>query len=207
MCKENHPTILICVLMLPHIELAGILARGHQTSGCCQCMPDLCMWRLHGNQSYWFWAFKLVSTIKSNSSISSVPYHAPVFALFSCCSLKSCSSPAELNSVMALRLWLFYIIIIICFGYECQLNACKVKIQKLCSRHAQSGGQTNRWVEALKRTVLVFSLFFAHFLLCSLCIEIPRPLFSTRLHLFTCLVIVQSHCFYHLPTPLTDHAG
>lgn len=43
--------------------------------------------------------------------------------------------------VMALRLWLSHFIIIICFGYECQLNACKVKIQKLCGRHAQSGAK------------------------------------------------------------------
>lgn len=92
--KKKHPTILIFVLMLPHIELVGILAGGHQTSRCCQRTPDLCTWRRHGNQSYWFWAFKVVSTIKCYSSVSSLPYHAPVLAVFCCCRLKSCSSPA-----------------------------------------------------------------------------------------------------------------
>ena len=96
-------------------------------------------------------------------------------------------------------------LIIICFGCECQLNACKVKIQKLCSRHAQSRvKQTDESMLSKEQGLFSLSLF-PRFLLCSLCIKIPWPLFSSKLHLFTCLVIVQSHCFYHLPTPLTDH--
>lgn len=97
--------------------------------------------------------------------------------------------------------------LIICFGYECQLNACEV--EKLCSRHAQSGAkQTDESKLSKERGLLFLSLFFFfQFLLCSLCIKIPWPLLSSKLHLFTCLVIVQSHCFYHLPTPFTDHAG
>lgn len=108
--------------------------------------------------------------------------------------------------VMAQGHWLFHISII-CFGYVCKLNACKVKIQKVCSRHAQSGAKQTDESKLSKEQGLFFLSFFAKFLLCSLCIKIPWPLFSSKLHLFTCLVTVQSHCFYHLPTPLTDHAG
>lgn len=104
------------------------------------------------------------------------------------------------QAMSALALSLF----LICFGCECQLNAWKVKIQKLCSRHVHLG-PNKQMSRSSQKNKAFFSLLFAQFLLCSLHIKILWPLFSSILHLFTCLVIVQSHCFYHLPTSLTDH--
>lgn len=107
------------------------------------------------------------------------------------------------------KLWLLSLsIIIICFGYECQLNARKVKIQKLCSRDAQSGAKQTDDSKLSKEKGLFFLSFYAQFFCYVIAAsKIPWPLFSSEHHLFTCLVIVQSHCFYHLPTPLTDLAG
>lgn len=68
--------------------------------------------------------------------------------------------------------------------------------------HLGPNKQTSR---SSQKNKAFFSLLFAQFLLSSLHIKILWPLFSSILHLFTCLVIVQSHCFYHLPTSLTDH--
>lgn len=49
--------------------------------------------------------------------------------------------------------------LIICFGYECQLNACEV--EKLCSRHAQSGAkQTDESKLSKERGLLFLSFFF-----------------------------------------------
>lgn len=51
-------------------------------------------------------------------------------------------------------------LIFICFGCKCQLNACKVKIQKLCSRHAQIGAKQTDELKLSKEQGLFFLSFF-----------------------------------------------
>lgn len=51
-------------------------------------------------------------------------------------------------------------LIIMCFGCECQLNAWKVKIQKLCSRHAQSRAKQTDESKLSKEQGLFFLSFF-----------------------------------------------
>lgn len=73
-------------------------------------------------------------------------------------------------------------------------DAWKVKIQKLSSRRDQSGAkQTDE--SKRQQNSEAFLSYFAQFLLCSLCIRIPWPLFSSKLRLFTCWLLFNHTAF------------
>lgn len=177
-------------------------------------MPGLCMWRLHWNQSYWF----LVFSSKSRLLNVTGQYHIYLFVLlasFCCCSLKKVAHFLQDNcgvtegrhhgtGALALSL------IIICFGFEYQLNACKVKIQKTVQRACPEQGQTNRWVKALKRTEIVCFFPFSVFCPVSVMFSLhqnPPAIVQQQAASLHVWLLFKSHCFYHLPTPSTGLAG
>lgn len=82
----------------------------------------VCTWRPH-------------ELLIHESSVSSLSYRAAVLAPFCCCSLKTLQDDCRGRRMLArLRGFTYYVV---CFGCECQLNACEVKIQTQCSRQGR----------------------------------------------------------------------
>lgn len=121
----------IHVLMLPHIEPE---------------VSCVCTWRPH-------------ELLIRESSVSSLPYRAAVLAPFCCCSLKTSQDDCRGRWMLArLRGFTYRCLFRMRVSAECLRGKDTNTVQQAGTPRA---GRTNRWVQALKRTGVFFTVMFS----------------------------------------------